>query len=133
MSTSVKVVGSILKVTISTVLTAVPNLTELSDSEDKAASIDTTALSDSAVQATGGMPDFGSVKGKCNHDPNNSVHQFMKSNVGQSLTCELIYPNTGPNKQAFTGPLLSWAGSGGDRNALYKRDFEIKCNTCVAS
>jgi hypothetical protein len=132
-STSVKVVGSILKVTISSVLTAVPNCTELSDNEDKAASIDTTALSDSAIQTSGGMPDFGSVKGKCNYDPNNSVHQYLKSNLGANMTCELIYPNSGPNKIAFTGPLLSFAGSGGDRNALYKRDFEIKCNTCVAS
>lgn len=131
MSTSTKVLGSILKVMISSTLTAVPNCTELHDSEDKAQGIDTTALSDASIQTSGGMPDFGSIKGMCNHDPANSVHQFMASNVGNIITGTLTYPNVGPNLQTFTGPLLSFAGKGGDRNALYKRDIEIKCNTNV--
>lgn len=133
MSTCVKVLGAILKVEIATVMTAVPNCTDVGDTQEKAPGIDCSALSDSFVQQTAGMPDLGSITATMNYDPANSVHQFLADNIGQELDAELLYPNSGPNKQAVTGPLLQFAGKGGDRGALFKRDFELKCNTLTNS
>lgn len=129
MSTSCVVKGSILSVTISSVSTVVPNVTNIQDGELQAPGINTTALSDTREQETAGIPDEGHLMADVNYDPSNTVHQWLTSQIGASISGGLTYPNSGPNTMTFTGPLKKWSGSKGDKAGLYKRDMSVHMNS----
>jgi hypothetical protein len=133
MSTSVLGKASIIKVSISASLTAIPNCTSVSGIPATGTKVDTTALSDTTVQCKTGIPDLGDYKIKLNHDPSNAVHQYLqasqKTASGTAESFEHTYPNSGPNKETFSGPVVDYNVGSVDRNGVYSADISIHVNS----
>jgi len=136
MSTSVLGKGSIIKVSISASLTAIPNCTSVSGIPATNQKIDTTALSDSNTKSKTGIPTLGDYKIKLNHDPSNSVHQYLQASQKAATTEESFehtYPNSGPNKETFTAYVQDYNTGPVDRNGCYQTDVTLPINSNSSS
>lgn len=73
--------GTSLKLTITATPTLIPGVHEISWDGFSVAVRNPTALDDTSVQKRPGLPNFGDVKFKTWHDPNNTVHQALVAKV----------------------------------------------------
>lgn len=137
MSSSVVGKGTILKVSISSTLTAIPNITRISGIQMKTQGIDVTALSDSFIQMKPAIPDLGNFTFSGNFDPANTVHQYLATSIRTASqtdeSWEHTYPNSGPNKNTFTGPLLDFSVGDVDKNGVYPFSAAVHVNANTAS
>jgi hypothetical protein len=73
--------GTSLEIEIGYSLTPIPGVTDLNHEGFKRGVRSPTLLTSPAVVKKPGMPDFGQVKCKVYYDPNDSVHQHLRSQL----------------------------------------------------
>ncbi len=92
--------GAKLQVTIATVLTDIPGLTNIKGPTDEFPTIECEGLDETVNIASGnGKP--GQVTAEIFFNPTNTVHQFLYTNRGAEIAMRELYPNGAYH--AFTG------------------------------
>ncbi len=137
MTTSVLAKNTVLKISISASLTVIPNLKSVSGIPQTGNRVDVTAITDPNAKTKLGIPTLGEYKFKLMHDPANAVHQYMKASAvaatGTDESFEHSYPNSGPNKETFTGPIADYNVGTVELQGVYMADVAIPINVNVSS
>lgn len=123
----VKGKGTVLKVTLDAVLTAIPAVVSLVPpgwSNDK---VDITDLDSTWMECDSTIPDPAAITGILNYDPADAVHQDLEALAasGASAACEVL-PPTGGKKYTFSAYVSQWSSESVDVKAIHKKSFALQ-------
>lgn len=125
MVTPMKAKGTILKMTISSVLTAIPGITALDKSGEESETMETWSFDSGApiTHAPTGRVKAPTLGGTLFYDAANAVHAAMKTYMRTPATnvLNLIYTDAGPVTEVWTA-----AGLGMDESFEATKPVEIK-------
>jgi hypothetical protein len=83
--------GSILKATISSVLTAIAQVTEIDGPSIEVGTKEITNLSDTVKKFRALLPDYGEVTFTIEYDPADTTHAFLQTTVATSPQSAIVY------------------------------------------
>lgn len=124
--------GSTLKVEISATPTLITGVMTVDDIVPRArAAIDVSAIDDAADQTVKGRMNYGSFTWTMMFDPTDATHLALQTQCdGEDDTTMLVTLNTADASTIeVVGPLLKIGTKGGDANAKYMANCELKINS----
>jgi len=123
----VKGKGTVLKVTLDSVLTAIPQVVSLVPPGWTNDKVDTTDLDSTWMECDSTIPDPAPITGILNFDPANSVHEDLEALAmsGASAACEIHHPTSG-KKYTFSAYVAQWNAESVDVKAIHKKSFGLQ-------
>jgi hypothetical protein len=121
--------GTVLKATISSVLTAIAQVLEITGPEVNVGSKDKTNLGDVSKRKRPQLPDSGPVSFSIQYDPADATHTFLTTQVNtwpQPLEVWEVDFNTGsPHKASFLAFLSKFGPKGMNEEDNLEADCEL--------
>lgn len=127
--------GMTLGVTISSVITTIPGVENISVSPGQKPQIDTTAISDTASSSVVGVQAPGTLTFNVMWDPGNAVHQYllMVYNIAGSVndTWTVTCQDAGDAVMTFTGYVQDFALTF-DKNGTAKAAISVSLSGAIS-
>lgn len=140
MSTAVMAKSTILKVSISSTLTVIPAITEISGIQADNDLVPLNELAMTTQQMLPGIPTLGTFEFSYNLDPANTVHQYLATSQKSATYTESFEQTYGitagaqsTNKNTMTGPYFRNKVGKQGRTGLFNVDGAFFVNTNTAS
>ena len=123
----VKGKGTVLKVTLSATLTAIPAVVSLVPPGWTNDKVDTTDLDSTWMESDSTIPDPQPITGIINFDPADSTHTALETlaAAGTTAACEVL-PPTGGKKYTFTAFISQWNAESVDVKSIHKKSFALQ-------
>jgi hypothetical protein len=123
--------GTILKMTISSSLTAIAQVVEISGPEVTVGKKEKTNLSDVAVRKRAQLPDGGTVSFTIQYDPADSTHTALTTAVNSWPQAAVVWNqifNTvaGTDKAVYTAFITKFAPKGMNQEDNLEADLELE-------
>jgi hypothetical protein len=140
--TDIPAAGSTLAITISSTITPIPGLTDITWDGLKRAVRNVANLNSTTAQKKPGLPDLGQIKGKVFFNPNDPTHKAMRDRVLQSAAGYTVAPdtftltyadgNTTPAKATLVGYVTEFGqASGSVEDGTWTSDMTIEINSAT--
>ena len=124
---TIKGKGTVLKVTISASLTAIPQITSLTPGGVTNDKVDTTNLDSVWMESDSTIPDGTPISGQLNLDMADTEHRALHALAvaGTSAACEVL-PPTGGYKFTFTAFFTQFNFDSVDVKGIHKVSFTLQ-------
>ncbi len=133
MATKVKGLGTLLKVTISSVLTTVAQRVSIGGPDQSVGVKDVTTLDDTHVQKLPTISDSGQMNLTIFYDPTDSVHTFLfgLAQSPASVVWALVVPTGTPATFTFTAILTKFSANGMEVDGYLGADITLDISGAI--
>ncbi len=127
--------GTVLKMTISSTLTAIAQVTEIDGPGMSTGTKETTNLASTIITRRAQLPDPGTISATIQYDPTDATHTFLTTTAGSwpqaAVACEIDFPVSTTHKAAFSAILTKFAPKGMNEEDNLEADIELQVTTAI--
>lgn len=120
--------GTQLLLSISSVFTAIANLTEVDGPDGSVGTVEATDMESDAKEYLPTIPDGGDVSGKVLYDPEETTHEKLQElhDTPSVEAWKIAHANSGASTNAFSGILTKFKPTGMTIEGVLSADITIK-------